>query len=220
MKTIVVIIAISFFNQITIAQKGHNRPKTLIGLSIGAFASRYFGDVYVEHIKKSGFGFSVSFGFGEYGKRVYDNKTKDIFGRTYDPSGEGRDYIKISNVGVQGKVTGIYQFCFNRFINLNVGILAGGVIYRQKLTEVDHDIYYDTSFKPDTVSANKVNVNFCFGFEVLSIWNISKKWGLSFGFTLPFYVLNPNKFGISDDFDPPLLGTEPFFSLGLRYKFK
>lgn len=220
MKTIFVILAISFFNQITLAQRGYNRTKTSIGLSMGAFASRYFGDVYVEHIKKSGFGFSASFGFGEYGYRVYDNKTKDIFGRTYDPSAEYRDYIKISNIGVQGKVIGIYQFYFNRFINLNVGILAGGVICHQKLTEVDKNAYYDTSLKPDTVTSNKVNINFCFGFEVLSIWNISKKWGLNFGATLPFYVLNPNKFGISDDFDPPLLGTEPFFSLGLRYKFK
>jgi hypothetical protein len=63
-----------------------------------------------------------------------------------------------------------------------------------------------------------MRINFAFGFEINTSLRISKKAQVVIGISNPFYLLNPNKFGISKAFDPPLLGAEPLLTIGFRYQ--
>ncbi|WP_300663883.1 hypothetical protein [Fluviicola sp.] len=200
---------------------GFSQKGSYLGTTLNGFPSRYYLEVSFLKLKQSGFGFSVSAEAGQYGQRIFDKKTKDWFGRVYNPkNGIGENYYQTDNKGFQGKFCYFYRFDFSNFVKLDVGFFGILGIYRQK-SEFDI-MAFDTTgnYVLQIMKERFIRLNCALGFETKFIWKINKKWQFVTGLTFPFYLLNPNKFNISKEFDPPLLGAEPALTIGIRYKLK
>jgi len=210
---IIMILILFFVHLYCFAQKG-----SFIGVNMNGWASRYFGDIYYNNHFDSNFGCTFSFGFGQLGERVYDNKTKDILGRTFDNEEKGKHFYKTSNIGGNFKSGLTYQFNFHRIIKLEIGAYIIFAVYQQKSSYDNYDTIVMNTHYQDIVHARFTRLNFAFGFEINMLLRISKRINFLFGISNPFYLFNPNHFSISKSFDPPLLGAEPLLSLGFRYQ--
>ncbi len=199
-------------------QFGFSQKGSYIGINLNAFPSRYFSDFYYLKRMPTGYGYSVSLGGGQYGKRVFDNKTKDLFGRKYRPYELGENYYKTDNAGLQGKYSFSYQFILNKKINLDFGFCGIIGIYRQKSEFDDHLYNEQDKYVYMVVREKFIRINFALGFELETLWKTTKKLQILTGFNLPFYTVNQNNFGILKGFDPPLLGMEPIVNVGIRYQ--
>lgn len=188
------------------------------GMNVNAFPSRYNADIYFLKRKQSAYGQSFSIGAGQYGERISDNKTKDLFGRKYKSSELGVNYYKTNNLGVQGKYSYSYQFGLNKNINLDLGFCGLIGIYQQK-SEFDAFLFDENNkYGLLVVKEKYIRFNIAVGFELEMLWKLSKKWQIVTGLKLPFYVINNNQFGLSKAFDPPLIGMEPIINAGVRYQ--
>ncbi len=191
-----------------------------IGLNYNTWSSRNFGELSYSHRNHSNYGETLSFGFGQLGKRIYDNKTKDVFGLTYSPDGHGFTYYIQGNVGGYAKILFDYQYELNRFVAINPGFLVQLETYKKT---VEQDIVvnsYPNYVETAVQKSSAVHYNFAFGFNVLSYFRLSKRTRLLVGVELPFHVLNPNKYNVDALFDPPMLGLEPYLKFGIIYKVK
>ncbi len=200
-------------------QSGLSQKGIYMGLNLNALVSRFHGDVYYLKRNATGYGHAFSLGTGQYGNRVYDNKTKDLFGRKYINHELGANYYKTNNLGLQGKYSFSYQFIINKVLNIDFGFCGILGIYQQK-SEYNIIVYHQGEAEYEIVPERYVRVNLAIGFEVESVWRLNKKWQMVTGLKLPFYLFNPNDLGISKDFDPVLLGMEPVITLGIRYRLK
>lgn len=203
-----------FISGTSFTQKG-----SFLSAGYNFFASRSFGEIAFQKRKANGYSFAFTLGAGQLGKRMYDNKTKDAFGRVFSPQGYGKTFFYTDNFGGNLAFSYNYQFEFSKVIRLDVGGMVLGECYRHYYnSDLNDQLYVDGVLVDINNEVTHYHFNFAFGFLVNSTFQIAKKSQLSAGFSMPFHVLNKDKFNIASIFDPPLLGFEPVFRVGYIYK--
>lgn len=208
------VIIVLLISETSFSQKG-----TFLSASYNFFASRSFGEIAIQKRKANGYSFSFALGFGELGKRMYNNKTKDLFGRTFSPYDYGKTFFYMQNRGVNFSVSYNYQFELSKIIRIEVGFSPLLEFYQQYYTsDLNQQLYVDGILEDVDNEATHYHVNFAFGFNVNSTFRVAKKSYILLGINMPFHVLNKDKFPVSKYFDAPLLGFEPVFRLGYVHK--
>ncbi len=189
-----------------------------IGIQYYSWSSRNFLEFTYHRANSTRKGLEIGVGVGQYGKRIFDNKTKDIFGLTYDNWGHGVNYYKQSNLGCHLRLEGSFTFVLSRKIENVSGFFIQSAFYNQQVEQDAYRNYYQDTTDLIIQKYSNLRINFALGLASKFQFKISKKLFVSAGLQLPFYILNADKLEISKFFDPPMLGTEPNLSIGLTYR--
>ncbi len=205
------IIFILFSTNLCFAQNSK-----FISISQSFWASRTFTEVGIKKINKNGFGIGTYVAFGQFGKRIFDNKTKDFFGNVYTPYNSS--LIKTSNVGAFLKLEGNYSFDFNKHFSIIPSAYISTIFYKHYLYRAITNDY--TPPQTFLFTTNKLTFNIILGYSTLFQFKINKKLSTNFGFSLQFYTRNQFEYDIQKNYDPLMVGLEPVINFGLNYKIK
>lgn len=213
-----------FFNS------GYSQSGKFINVTVKSSGVNFLGEVSFEKNKKDGFGIEYILGCGNLGSRMYDGKTKDLYGRTfklidvpYKLNSFGKQsftYLNINHVGFYVGVTFNYSHEINRKLVFTSGISPKTYLYKESV-QYDYAKYDLEQNKYVSVNSNftKNHLGLSFSYEGVLNYAITKKMRIQLGLALPFYFMLTNKYYSESNINEPLMiGLEPLLVLGLKVK--